>query len=134
MRRRSLIIFCVVAAVLLSRTAGLHFHFPEIHHDAHQAGAVHDHSDDPPPVTSFGMESGHLQELLEGARDADVSASPVDAKLKIIPMIVFLAFIGMTLVLMLRAGQVPIEVPFQPPRLCNPANFLPPSRAPPAAA
>jgi hypothetical protein len=124
----------LVGAVLISRTAGLHFHMPELHHHAHQSGAVHDHAEDPLPMPSFGLDSEHLQEHLTGARDADATATPINVKFQSALVILVLAFVGIAMLLMLRRHQLPVWAPFRPPRLRRRACLLPPSQGPPLAA
>lgn len=121
-------------AVLLARTAGLHFHVAEAHHDpaeegAHAAGMLS------VPQSVMGLESDHLLDHLAGAQDVDSSAAPASTMSKTIPLLVIVAFMGMVWLLTpSRKPQRLVWAPFRPPRLRSHAELLPPSQGPPLAA
>lgn len=134
MKLRSVILVMLALAVLLSRTAGLHFHVAETHDhalfkEAQAAGMP------PAPHMHTGLESDHLLDHEAGAHDVDSSTALAAAMFKTMPLLVVVAFIGIALLLMPSMESLRLtRAPSRPPRLRSRSQLLPPSQGPPSAA
>lgn len=130
MNARAVLLVMVALAVLLARTAGLHFHVADP-----DAGHDHVHGTIPSGDVHLGLEDDHLLDHMAGAADVDASAAPQSFS-KFMPALLVATLVGVLFLLIppaeRRVSSHP--APFRPPRPRPRAELLPPSQGPPRAA